>query len=1032
MRVEYAELKCKTNFSFLRGASHPEELVTRAAELGLKGLALNDNDGVYGIPKAYHYSRNHPDFKLIVGADLTLKDHPSLTLLAKDRQAYGLLCRIITASHVNKPKGKACLTLPELISFMAERDSPGLIALPESSLDETSIKTPYDLLKELFNQNLYLPLSRFLDGRDKERTEKILFLSKNFDIPIVATNDVHYHIASRSKLQDALTSVRHTTSLNNAGYRLFSNGERHLKSPEAMSLLFKDMPEAIAQTVSIAEQCTFSPSELRYRYPSEWIPRNHTAQSYLEERVWAEGAERYGGTIPDAVIRQLKDELSLIAQLSYADYFLTIYEIVCYARSKKILCQGRGAAANSAVCYVLGITAIDPVKMNLLFERFMSVERSEPPDIDVDFEHERREEVIQHIYERYGRDRSAMVSAVVTYRKRSAFREMSKALGIDVGTLSAKKLERNFEKLALKTKNSGIKEQILSLAEEMKGFPRHLSIHSGGFTLSAGPIIEIVPVEPARMEGRTIIQWDKYDLDYLGLLKIDILSLGMLSALRKMLDLLGKQLHQIPSDDKPTYEMIQRADTVGTFQIESRAQMSMLGRLLPENFYDLVVQVAIVRPGPILGKMVHPYLKRRQALRRGEKLNDREVYLDIRAKPFLEKTLGVPLFQEQIMKIAVTLGGFTPGEADELRRAIGAWRAEGSIVKMGQKLVEGLKKGGLPPEFAERIFHQIQGFAQYGFPESHSASFAILAYASAYLKCHHPAEFTSSLINSQPMGFYSSHTLVTDAQRHGVEVLPVHPNISQWDCMLEGKNRFRLGFRVVTGLARKDADHLIATRQEAPYRDLGDFLSRTHLKQTVLHRLAMANAFGCFGFDERHGLWEMLEYDLLLEKSSDKQLGLFSGRRLLATSQDLFECLGSYEKIQREYDAYHLTTSGHPMGALRGEVAGMPKLTSKDLRMKKTGDIFTSAGLVLVKQRPPTAKGVTFATLEDEFGFMDLILHVEVYERYQEAFLNHCFLKVTGVVQRDTNTISLLVKHLEPLDTNLFIEPQQYFHGLQF
>jgi error-prone DNA polymerase len=452
--IEYAELKCKTNFSFLRGASHPEELVSRAVELGLKGLALNDKDGVYGIPKAYHYSRSHPDFKFIVGADLTLKDHPSLTLLAKDRQAYGLLCRMITASHADKPKGEACLTLSELASFMNERDDQGLLALPDGvALEVPSAKTDWHLFKELFNKNLYLPLSRFHDGKDKERTEKTVMLSKCFDIPIVATNDVHYHLISRSRLQDALTSIRHSTSLNDAGFRLFSNGERYLKSPEMMNLLFKDMPEAITQTLQIAEQCIFSPSELRYRYPSEWIPKNHTAQSYLEERVWEEGAGRYKGEIPDAVIKQLKDELSLIKQLQYADYFLTIYEIVCFARSKKILCQGRGAAANSAVCFVLGITAIDPVKMNLLFERFMSVERSEPPDIDVDFEHERREEVIQHIYEKYGRNRAAMVSAVVTYKKRSAFREMSKALGIDVGTLSAKKIERNFENLAAKTKN---------------------------------------------------------------------------------------------------------------------------------------------------------------------------------------------------------------------------------------------------------------------------------------------------------------------------------------------------------------------------------------------------------------------------------------------------------------------------------------------------------------------------------------------------------------------------------------------------
>ncbi len=702
--MKYAELKCKTNFSFLTGASHPEELIHQAAALKLSAIAITDKDGVYGIPKAYNASKNYPDLRLIVGADISLEDGSRITLLAQNRQSYGLMCRLLTESHSGHEKGDAKISFQKFLEFMNEPSSQGLIALPDDGP-----KVRYDILKDVFGKRVYLPLSIFFDGLDQKRKTRILELNQRYGIPYVATNDVHYHVQKRQILQDTLTAIRTHTPLAQAGYKLFSNGERYLKSADQMIELFKDLPEAISNTLKIAEQCTFSPSELRYRYPSEWIPSHHTAQSYLEELTWKGAVVKYPLGVPEKIKTQVSYELKIIGQLNFADYFLTIYEIIEFAHEREILCQGRGSAANSAVCYCLGITAIDPTQINLLFERFISAERGEPPDIDVDFEHERREEVIQHIYEKYGRHRAAMVSAVVTYRTRSALREVSKALGVDVGTLSARKLMKKLVDGggSSGTSSSGTRSKaqlIERLSEEMQGFPRHLSIHSGGFTLSADPITEIVPVEPARMKGRTIIQWDKYDLDYLGLLKVDILSLGMLSALRKNLELVGKKLHEIPHGDKATYEMIQRADTVGTFQIESRAQISMLGRLLPSKFYDLVIQVAIVRPGPTQGKMVHPYLRRR----RGEEPVD--YYGDARVKKILEKTLGVPLFQEQIMQLAITLANFKPGEADELRRAINAWRSTGGLDKLGRRLMTGFNSKWIAKRVCGKNFSTDSGF----------------------------------------------------------------------------------------------------------------------------------------------------------------------------------------------------------------------------------------------------------------------------------------------------------------------------------
>lgn len=997
--LQYAELICRSHYSFLRGASHPAELVKKAIELGLIGLAITDRDGVYGLPKAYRATQTYPSaLKLIVGAELSLENKPRLHLLALDRLGYGLLCRLLTASHQGREKGKAALPWELFLELMTRPGAGQLVAIQQT--DSCKERAEYGQLKEIFGERFFLSLNRALEGRDEYRTAQVKSLAEQYGIPIVATNDVHFHQASCKPLQDALTAIRKNCSLKQAGYSIFQNSERHLKSAKEMAQLFRDMPEAIANTLRISEQCRFSLAELRYYYPSEWIPEGQSAQSYLEKLTWEGAQGRYPTGIPDDVIQQLKHELGLIFELKFADYFLTIWEIVEFAKSRKILCQGRGSAANSAVCFCLGITAIDPVRMNLLFERFISAERGEPPDIDVDFEHERREEVIQHIYDKYGRDRAGMVSAIITYRSRSALRDLKKALG-----------------------ENATQEQLEKLVTEIRGFPRHLSIHSGGFTLSAQPIIETVPIESARMPGRTIVQWDKEDLDYIGLLKVDILALGMLSALRKTIDAVqvkqpGLSLATIPPDDRLTYQMIQRGQTVGVFQIESRAQMSMLRRLLPETFYDLVIQVAIVRPGPIQGQMVHPYLRRR---RKWESSRSP----DPRLEPILARTLGVPLFQEQVMKMAMVMADFTPGEADELRRAIGAWRSSGSIEKMGQRLKAGFLAKGLPLEFVERVFRQIQGFSEYGFPESHAASFALLAYASSYLKAHYPLEFTCALLNSQPMGFYSPHTLVEEAKRSRVTVLSVDPNESDWDCTQSKDGKLRIGLRMVQGLGKAQAEALLLERSQGRFKSLSDFLSRVHLPRGVLNRLAMGDAFESFGLSRRQALWELLSGHLLKsvvfrhEGEVQEQLNLFSGVESVFKRQTaFFKGLSVYEEIQADYSSYRLSVKGHPLWGLRQEPEmkrRIPPSTTQTLQKSLGAKQLRLAGLVIVRQRPSTAKGTVFATLEDEFGFADLIFHEKTYEKYEEILNGSPFVIVSGKVQREGQMVNLIVQFVGSL-----------------
>jgi len=1026
----FVELKCKSNFSFLRGASDAREYIERATELRMPAIAITDINGVYGLPRAYEYTKSIPDVKLISGTELTFKGHPPLTLLAQNRKAYGVMCQLLTTLHAGKDKGEGYLTFDEL-SACAGHD---FIAI--ANLEST---TDLSTLKDIFGARLRLPLCRYLDGLDDGRTLVALKSAKRYGLRIIASNDVHYHRIERSRLQDCLVCIREGVHLRNAGFKLFQNDQRYLKSPLQMRALFKDMPEAISETLEIADSCTFSLAELQYTYPEEFIPKGFTAQSYFEELVLQGAHKIYRGIISAAVDKQIQHEFRMIRKLNYANYFLTIYDIVEFARSRNIICQGRGSAANSICCYCLGITAIDPVRMQLLFERFMSEERSEPPDIDVDFEHERREEIIQYIYQRYGRDRAAMVCAVRTYRKRSSFLELSKAIGIPVGVMSAKALERDFAQIA--GKDADKLPVIEKLAEELSEFPRHLSIHSGGFTLSAHPITETVPVEPARMKDRTIIQWDKNDLDTVGLLKIDVLSLGFLTALHKCCDLVGMDWREIPPEDKATYDMICRAETEGTFQIESRAQKAMLVRTHPRTFYDLVVQVAIVRPGPNVGEMIQPYLKRREAHRRGRpyKLPD----------PALEKALGrtygVPIFQEQMMQIAIEKAGFNPGEADQLRRAIAAWRSAEAVDVMGQKLYSGLIKNGLSKEWADELFNYLKGYAHYGFPESHAASFALIAYNSAYLKCHHPAEFLCGLLNSQPMGFYSIDTLINDAKRRGVKVLPIHPNLSDWDTKMEGKNTVRMGFRNIRRIREEDIQHfsahnerelkeediksplskeeweqsyqvLLAERNKHPFTNLTDFLQRTRFPSAVIELMALADVFNCFGMDQRHSFWSSLEYKNLYHNQNANQLSLFETKPTQKAMEKVFQSMSLYEQICAEYRALGYSIQGNPMEALRKMIPQLPKTNSQDVRKLKHKEKVSFAGIMTVIQRPPPAKGTAFITLEDEEGSVDTIAKNDIFESYKEVIQNNRFLIFHGTIQKMGTGSSIILERAEAFD----------------
>jgi len=1000
----YVELACKSNFSFLRGASDAREYVLRAQELGHPAVGVCDLNGVYGLPRAYEALRDHaPDVKLICGSEVTLQNHPPLKLIASTRRAYGLLCRIITRVHAEKEKGEGFITLPELIDLMqSHAGAQELICL--AAMDSSC---NWELLCELFGKNLYLSLCRYLDGLDAIRTQKTLHISQKFQLPVVATNDVHYHIPQRRALQDALTCIRVGRTVETAGFHLFGNEERYLKSALQMQALFRDLPQAITRTLEIAERCTFSLSELKYSYPQEFIPAGHTAASYLRELVLQGAAETYRGLIPSKVEAQIRRELDFFARRGDEHYFLTVADIVRFAKEKNIICQGRGSAANSIVCYVLGITSADPVHMNLLFDRFMNEGRKEPPDIDIDFEHERREEVIQYIYNRFGRERAAMVAAVRTYRSKSAFLELSKAVGIEVGTLSAAELDVRFAEVA---KDKAERRQFVEeLTQDLKGFPRHLSIHTGGFVLSHEPLVEIVPIEPARMENRTIIQWDKEDIETLGLMKVDLLSLGFLTALHKATDLAGLSWRDIPAEDPKTYAMIRRAETHGTFQIESRAQMNMLQQTLPENYYDLVIQVALVRPSPTKGGMVQPFLKGVKEKRRGRTFRIGNPELE----RILGRTCGIPIFQEQIMEISMAIAGFSPAEADQLRRSLGKQRSAASVMAMGKKLYESLISKGIPPKFADDLFHYIQGYAHYGFPESHAASYASLAYKSAYLKCHHPAELLVGLINSQPMGFYPVDTLINEAKRNGVTVLPLNVNKSDWDARLEGVKIVRMGFRNVKQIDKESVQSLLQARSQRPFHSLEDFIARTCFPTKVFENLALADAFQDFGLDRRHSFWKSLEFQNLLLNPDPQQLLLFDETTQLAPSGEIFRSMTMLEEIKTDYQKIGYSLHGNMMKALRIELPHLPPLISTQVKTLPKGRVVRYAGILTVLQRPPPANGTAFITLEDDQGSVDTVVRPDIYEKYEHVLKQTRFLIIEGKIQKKGNGTHILVTKIE-------------------
>ena len=1009
----FTELICRTAFSFGEGASTPEEMVEHAAHLGCDAIGITDRDGVYGLPRAHRAARAHR-LRIIPGALITIEEGPGVALLARDMGGWSHLSRLITESRSSTQKGWGRVPLANLLSRASGLE---VILMGQWATDHAHE------VRDAFGAHASIALSRQFDGRDASRWDQAALMSAATQIPLVATSDVVMHSPSRKPLHDVLTCIRRKCTIDQAGTSLASNATRCLRSPSEMAALFASAPSALERTREVASRCRFSMDDLRYLYPKEVVPDGWTPIQWLRHETEAGLAWRYPEGTPHHVESQIEHELSLIEKLDFAAYFLTVYDTVRFARERNILCQGRGSAANSAVCFALGITAVDPAHSSLLFERFISEERGEPPDIDVDFEHERREEVLQYVYDRYGRHRAAMVNEVISYRRRSAIRDAGKVLG-----LSPDQIDRmakgglwfdsgHVPPSALA--NAGIDardprvEQTIRMASALQGMPRHVGIHSGGFTVSNGPLIDLCPVEPATMDNRTVIQWDKNDIDTVGFVKVDLLSLGMLTAIRKGLELVSKHwdhsftMATIPHDDQAVYDMICRADTMGVFQIESRAQMSMLPRLRPRCFYDLVIQVSIVRPGPIQGGMVHPYLRRR----RGE---EAVTYAHPSLEPILARTMGVPIFQEQVMAMAIAVGGFSPGEADQLRRAMGAWRKKGTLGPLAEQLMEGMRSNGISQEYAEQIRAQIQGFGEYGFPESHAASFARLVYVSAWLKQHYPAAFCAALLNSQPMGFYSPRSLLDDARRHGVIVHPIDVQFSEWDNTLEpmpdGDQAIRLGFRQIKGLSSSAGREIHAERSRSgPYTSVAGLQSRAQLNRNELSRLARADALRALSPDRRQALWSVRGlYDLPLFR------GLARPDNVSLPSPSPTECM------QEDYRSLGLSLSHNPIGMVRGRLKREGFLAAEDILNAQHGRTVKVAGMVAHRQRPGTAKGVVFMTLEDETGLLNIVIKPDTFERQRSIIVQRNLLEITARVQRAGQSVSLLASHFSPLqDANI-------------
>jgi error-prone DNA polymerase len=1012
----YAPLWCKTNFSFLEGASHPEELIEKAASLEVPAIAVTDRNGVYGMVRAFEAARR-TGVKLITGSQVSIDDGSSVVLLAQDRKGYGNLCRLVSRGHLRNPKGMCSVTWAEVAE-----SANGIVALwPNSSADPTLRESGLGTLKEAFGNRLYAVVARhrWVDDVALERGTRES--AARFSLPLVAATEVLYHVPDRRKLQDVLTCIRHGTTLREAATKLFPNDEHALKCPADFEALYRGSPELVKASLEVAERCTFSFEELLYKYPDEVVPQGFTTASWLRHLAFDGAARRYRGDIPQSAKALLEKELALIDELGYCGYFLTMWELVRFCKENGILSQGRGSAANSVVCYCLGVTSVDPVRMNLLFERFLSRERAEPPDIDLDIEHDRREEVIQHMYRKYGRDRAAMVANVVRYRTRSAIREVGKAFGIPEIALDhcAKLLPHWDGDLEAVFKEAGLdlsdhlRGHLASLTKQIVGFPRHLSIHPGGFLLGSEPVDTIVPIENATMEDRTVIQWDKTDIETMNLFKVDLLGLGALTHLDYAFRLLKSHydtdlsLATIPPDDAGVFDMACRADTVGVFQIESRAQMAMLPRLRPRSYYDLVIEVSLVRPGPITGGMVHPYLRRRA----GE---EPITYPHTSLQPVLEKTLGIPLFQEQVMKLAVVAADYTPGEADQLRRDMAAWKQRGRIELHHDRLVSRMVAKGIEPEFAERVFSQILGFGEYGFPESHAASFALIAYATAYVKHHYPVVFACALLNAWPFGFYSPATVIDDSKRHKVKFLPIDILKSDWLCRLEpvpqadGAARagtrtgfaVRIGLRYLKGLGERDWERIKAWRAGGHVSTLSDFTELCRLPSDSMERLAEVGAFDCFDTGRRDAFWGVLD-------TSEHPTHLLVGEPEETLS---FQPLSAAEEINWDYLASDQSPRWHVMEQFREELArqGLPE--AADIARMEHGGQVSLVGCAICRQMPGTASGVLFMTLEDESGFANLVVWEKVFKEYRTTILTSWLVGVTGKLQIAEGVVHIIAE----------------------
>ncbi|NTZ61711.1 DNA polymerase III subunit alpha [Agrobacterium tumefaciens] len=1031
--LRYAELQVTTHFSFLRGASSCDELFEQAKNLGIEALGIVDRNSLAAIPRAYEAADNH-GIRLVIGCRLDLDDDLSVLVYPMDRPAYGRLCRLLSVGKKRGGKGKCRLTWDDLVAY-----GEGLIVVLLADLADDLCALRLRRLKAAFADRAYMALSLRRRPNDQMRLFELSNMAAAADVPTVVTNDVLFHVPERRMLQDVVTCIRHNCTIDEAGFRRERHADRYMKPPQEMHRLFARYPEALARSLEIAKRCTFSLKELVYQYPEERSLPGLTAQQVLEKLVWEAAPGRYPDGLPEKVEKALHHELGLIGRLEYAPYFLTVNAIVQFARGENILCQGRGSAANSVVCYVLGITAIDPLKVDLLFERFVSEERREPPDIDVDFEHQRREEVIQWVYNTYGRDKAALCSVVTRYRGRGALRDVGKVLGLpeDLTKLLSSQVwrwsegvgEKQVQELNLNMEDRRLK-LAFELANQLVGTPRHHSQHPGGFVLTHDRLDELVPIEPAAMDDRQIIEWDKDDIDIVKFMKMDCLALGMLSCMRRGFNMLEERtgvkydLATVPQDDNRTYAMIQKADTLGTFQIESRAQMSMLPRLKPKIFYDLVIQVAIVRPGPIQGDMVHPYLRRRDK-------KEEEHYPKEELRGVLGKTLGVPLFQEQAMRVAIECAGFSPGKADQLRRAMATFKNVGTISKFRQDMIDGMVDRGYEQEFAERIFKQLEGFGSYGFPESHAASFALIAYASSWLKCHHPDIFCTALLNSQPMGFYAPAQIVRDARDHGVEVRPVCVNNSRFDCTLEptgkknanGKERYavRLGLRMVKGLSNDHAAKIVACRQDRDFVSVDDLWRRAGVPAAALVCLAEADAFlPSLSLSRREALWA-------IKALRDEPLPLFAAAasRENAVVDELSEPSVALRpmteggEVVQDYGHVGLTLREHPMSFLRRDLSRRRIVSCAEAVRVRDGTWLETAGLVLVRQRPGSAKGVIFMTLEDETGIANAVLWVKTFEKYRRVVLSAGMVGIYGKIQREGEVVHLVAHRLTDLSEAL-------------